>query len=400
VTRPPCPSLEHNDLSSARSIPRVLQRPFAFWPAELLLREAVEGRAARKRFAVVASRSLIGTILSNRGGLFPRAKVQDRVLGAAYGQNLVRAEQVDWRAQRRLISRPISSARAVELMPCAAEACDRLISEWSAAGRHAPDLSHDLRLLGLTAMWESLVSRGPAMAHEERELRAAARRFADLKAHPLVEELAILQTLAQIAHASEFGAGLDPNTTTLFLHAGHDNVVAALRWALWLVADRPDLQDEIAREAAGASGFDDPLPVTEAVILETLRLYPPIPQIVREVETDVEADGRVLEAGFTAILSIYALHRNRLYWDQPDDFFPERFVGDGAAQLQHVLLPYGAGARGCIGASLARLELKLFLGRIVQAFAMERAESEPPQFSTDWVIRMTSKAPVVCTLRN
>lgn len=404
----PTPELR-GEMARARSIARVLKDPFAFWPTSILSREAVEGHTPRGRYAIVASRKLIGTILANRDSDFPRARVQDRVLGAAYGENLIRGDQVDWREQRRLIARPISTARSIALMPKVAQASDALVGEWRAAGQHAPNLAYDLRLLSLDALWRSLFLDQNDNGAANTELARAAAQFASAESHKLTTELAILAPLADIALARRkqlrfgsagIGAPLDRNTMILFLHAGHDNVAAVMRWALWLVAGRPALQDRILAEHRDAGDAPDaPMPVTEAVILETLRLYPPIPQMAREVEVDLEADGRVLKAGFTAIISIYALHRSRLYWERPDEFEPERFLDDEGQARRNVLLPFGSGPRGCIGASLARLELKLFLSQIVGAFSLARDDDAPLHFSTDWVIRPLTRAPIFVTPR-
>lgn len=400
----PTPALGAGPHRPARSIARILQDPFGHWPAEVLMREAVEGATPGGRYAIVASRELIGTILANRDERFPRARVQDRVLGTAYGENLIRGDKVDWREQRRLIARPISTSRAASLMPKAAASCARTIAGWRAQGAHAPDLAHDLRFLSLDALWQSLFS---AYGTADVAIAQATAQFASAPSHKLTEELAFLAPLAEIALAhgagqgfngGETGASVDRNTLILFLHAGHDNIAAAMRWMLWLLASRPDLQDRIRAEAvAVGEAVEQAMPVTEAVILETLRLYPPIPQIARDVTVDIEADGRVIEAGFTAFLSIYALHRSRRYWHRPDEFVPERFL-DGTAggeARRNLLLPFGAGQRGCIGASLARLELKLFLSQIVAAFALQPNGDEPMLYATGWVIRPTTRAPVV-----
>ena len=63
----------------------------------------------------------------------------------------------------------------------------------------------------------------------------------------------------------------------------------------------------------------------ECCIKESLRLYPSVPFIGRTVEARTEIDGYVLNKGETIVVFVYYLHRNPLVWDNPNDFFPERF---------------------------------------------------------------------------
>lgn len=185
------------------------------------------------------------------------------------------------------------------------------------------------------------------------------------------------------------------NSVLLFLNAGHDNVSATLTWALWLLAHDPNLQAAIRNEWASgpvASGADlvEPAayPIAGAIVSETLRLYPPVLHLTRESNVDLEIDGQRLPSGFTAILSLYAMHRNRQWWHEPDLFRPGRFMpGSKQANSQSLWLPFGIGPRGCIGASFARLELVVALGSILSQVELAPNPEQSLTCSADWVLR-------------
>lgn len=359
---------------------RVLRDPEANWPPEILERSVVEAKAAGRRLVLLASPEAINEVLLNQDGAFPRARLHDRMLGASYGDNLVRGDRADWRRQRRQLLQPFNMPGAERPEARIALACERVVEEWTRAGDGVPvDVIRDARRFTLDSLWRSFFCDEAGARSVEPLVEATARIVDDHETAPLTAHLADLGPLAALALERERarleaeGAGetaVDLNTMLLFLHAGHDNVAAALAWMLWLLAENPDWQARVreewrARRTAGE--FDiGAFPVAGAVISETLRLYPPIMHLIREAERDLDVDGDVVAGGFTTVLSLYALHRNRQWWDAPDAFRPERFLG-GATDLRRRLLwaPFGTGPRGCVGSAFARTEMVVALGTIL-----------------------------------
>jgi cytochrome P450 len=390
---------------------KVLRDPVRYWPGAIVERAAVEARAGSTRIALIAEPATITRILLNRGGHFPRARLHDRILGAAYGENLIRGDRLDWRRQRKEIAQPLTTAHSLGMAPLMRLACERIMAEWTAAGPEAPvDILRDARRFALDSLWRCFFAVESEAAEPDPAAEAAALTIDAHRAASLVEHLADLRPLARRA-LGRFQAGRAPdgqadgrdkaadfNTMLLFLHAGHDNVTATLSWALWLLACDPDLQQRVREEARGA-GRDDGAaasPLANAVILETLRLYPPIMHLIRDVKVDLAVDGRTIGAGFTAVLGIYAMHRNHLWWREPDAFRPERFLGKAGEQARRsLLLPFGAGPRGCIGASFALVELALALRLIVARFALAPVPGRALDCRVDWVLRPAGEAPLL-----
>lgn len=167
------------------------------------------------------------------------------------------------------------------------------------------------------------------------------------------------------------------NLVTLFL-AGHETTSHALSWTWWLLATHPEAEARLHRELADVLGdreptMDDPLPWTDAVIQESMRLFPPAYAIPRVARVDTELGGYELPAGSQVVSWVWHCHRGRSFEDA-DAFRPERFLDP--AFPKHAYLPFGSGSRMCIGAGFARMELRLLLASLARRY---RLRSEPGQ---------------------
>ena len=152
-----------------------------------------------------------------------------------------------------------------------------------------------------------------------------------------------------------------------FFMAGHDTTASTLAWAVQLVHRDPAVRDRLRAEVAGTADAAALAgrPYLEAVCLETLRLCPIAPYIGRDLRRPFAVGGYELPAGTSLAISIIGIHRRPELYPDPERFDPERFLGRSYAPSQ--FLPFGGGARRCVGAALAMLELKLVLGVLMQA---------------------------------
>ena len=157
--------------------------------------------------------------------------------------------------------------------------------------------------------------------------------------------------------------------------AGHETTANALTWALTLLSRYPDAHQRLVAEVDDALGGRDPqvsdieaLPWTRAVLSETLRLYPPAWHLERDAVQDDDIAGVKVSAGDTVGISPYLLHRNPEFWCNPDQFDPQRFVGDSEpTRPRYAYLPFGGGRRICVGAGLAQMEATLALVVLAQS---------------------------------
>jgi cytochrome P450 len=170
----------------------------------------------------------------------------------------------------------------------------------------------------------------------------------------------------------------------IFFLAGHQTSASALGWALYLLAMRPDLQDRVAMEAAALEGTKDfgvmgRLKFSRDVFREALRLYPPVPMMVRETACPEEFRGRAVAPGAQVVLSPWHLHRHTRIWERGDEFDPDRWQTEaGRTCGREAFIPFSVGARVCPGAGFAMIEGPLLLAMLVQAFRFEVVPGRVP----------------------
>jgi cytochrome P450 len=188
-----------------------------------------------------------------------------------------------------------------------------------------------------------------------------------------------------------------------FILAGYETTAATLTWALYLTARDGSVQERLRRDdpsdAALADPSSDPPPGdTQRVVMESMRLFPPIPYVVREVDRDVEVDGYGLAAGEQLLVPQIVTHRASEIWDDPMAFDPDRFDGT-VDRPSFSFYPFGGGPRICIGRPLALLEATTVLSRVVEAFELEDATGvEPSDMGLDTAITMFPDRPVRLSL--
>ena len=168
----------------------------------------------------------------------------------------------------------------------------------------------------------------------------------------------------------------------IFFLAGHETSASALAWALYLVATHPDWQTNLAEEAGAFTGaFSDlaALKQTRDVFRETLRLYPPVPMMVRETSKNEQFRGREIKVGAQVVLSPWHLHRHSRMWDAPDAFDPSRWeTENGKKCSRDAYMPFSGGARICPGAGFATIEGVVLLASLLRAYKFTPVEGSPP----------------------
>jgi cytochrome P450 len=154
--------------------------------------------------------------------------------------------------------------------------------------------------------------------------------------------------------------------------AGHDTSTGLLSWAMYLLGAHADQAQRLRDEVDAVLGDAPPtmerlagLKYLDRFIDETLRLYPPAHLGSRIAAQDLTHDGYLIRKGERVTYSIYVTHRMAEYWQNPAEFHPDRFL---EKPVPYSFLPFGGGARNCIGAAFAQIEAKVILARLVQRF--------------------------------
>jgi len=167
---------------------------------------------------------------------------------------------------------------------------------------------------------------------------------------------------------------------TVFL-AGHETTANALSWTWHLLAGCPNAEMKLHKKLNETLAVRPPsltglprLRYTDAVIAESMRLYPPAWAFGREALEDCEIGGYHVPAGTQLIMSQWIAHRDPRYFEAPDKFRPERWENDLSERLpRYAYFPFGGGPRLCIGRSFARMEAVLLLATLARRFRLGSA---------------------------
>ena len=165
--------------------------------------------------------------------------------------------------------------------------------------------------------------------------------------------------------------------------AGHETTANALTFTLYLLGKYPEVQEKVFQEIIEIESSTNDLveqlqkmTYLNAVLNESMRLYPPAWITDRQnVEDDTLGSFYIKKATLIGV-SFYELHRNPKYWENPNEFIPERFLGEQKKQSMQYFYPFGAGPRMCIGAGFAIYEMCLTLSHIVKKYVVKSTQNE------------------------
>ncbi len=171
---------------------------------------------------------------------------------------------------------------------------------------------------------------------------------------------------------------------TLFL-AGHETTANALTWTWYLLSEHPEVEAKLHAEldavlAGRAPTLDDVprLKFTNAVLTESMRLYPPAWILTRETAREYPIDGYVVPPGSTVLVSQWIMHHDPRYFERPDVFDPDRWTPEFRAKLpRFAYFPFGGGPRVCIGEPFAWMEGTLALATLAKDWQARHVAGHP-----------------------
>ncbi len=218
--------------------------------------------------------------------------------------------------------------------------------------------------------WEVPPSVIAANPREERE-RTLLKIIETCVADPSIPEFDPQQALDEIKQ---------------YLWAGTETTAITLAWALYHASKNPEVAQQIREE--GEKVYSDRPPTaadysalayTRAVIQETMRVYPPIWGLMRVASQADTIGGKEIKAGDRIVMFAYGVHHSPKYWDEPEKFRPERWLGDAAKKRKpYTYIPFGGGKRSCIGGAMSQVENTLALSMLLRRFQPEYVGAEPP----------------------
>ncbi|KAJ2950624.1 hypothetical protein O0L34_g8880 [Tuta absoluta] len=181
---------------------------------------------------------------------------------------------------------------------------------------------------------------------------------------------------------------------------GHDTTAAGSSFFLSMMGVHQDIQDKVIEELDQIFGdsdrpatFQDTLEMKylERCLMETLRMYPPVPVIARHLNQDVKmpSNGKVVPAGATVVVATVKLHRRPDIYPNPNKFDPDNFLPERSANRHYyAFVPFSAGPRSCVGRKYAMLKLKIILSTILRNFRVySDLKEEEFQLQADIILK-------------
>jgi cytochrome P450 len=153
--------------------------------------------------------------------------------------------------------------------------------------------------------------------------------------------------------------------------AGHETTATALSWTIERVTRDPRILERLYSERG-----EDRVAYIDAVAKEALRMRPVVGGVGRLLHAPMEIAGYELPAGTVVAPSIILVHTRPDIYPRPQEFRPERFLGDDTPST-YEWIPFGGGVRRCIGASFALFEMRAVLGALVESVRLAPSEGSP-----------------------
>jgi cytochrome P450 len=177
--------------------------------------------------------------------------------------------------------------------------------------------------------------------------------------------------------------------------AGHETTAAVLNSVWYLLSQHPEVEAKLHAEVDATELADlrlatvESLHYTHQVILEALRLFPPVWVLTRRCKHADRLAGFQAPAGTDVFMSPYVVQRDPRHWSEPDEFRPDRF-GGGAESAAHrfAFIPFSAGPRHCVGETFATYEMAIHIHQAARQFRLRCAQSGPPAMEARINLRM------------
>ena len=429
VTRPlvpPSPPRAPDDMTAFGRLRAMRRSPISTWGQRAYEDDIVRGRFFSRSSFILNTPDAIRHVLVDNYENYTRTPAGIRVLRPMLGQGVLIAEGRAWKHQRRTLAPAFTPRAVTSLVPHMVAVTDETIAKLRTVGSAPIDLREAMQRMTLEIAGRTMFSFG--MDRHGPVLRDFVMEYGERLAHPHFLDMLlplgwpspqdfsrarfrkrwtqfVSQLMAERRAAGKnegapprdlfdlMGAARDPETGEAFsdeqlgdevatmILAGHETTATALFWALYLLALDPATQDAVAAEVASTNvdgGLEiERLKFTRAVVDETMRLYPPAFLIARAATAPDTIAGMAVKKNDIILIAPWLLHRHEKLWHDPSAFVPARFMPPAPPPDRFAYLPFGVGARVCIGAHFALVEATLALAKLIGAFRVELLDKEP-----------------------
>ncbi len=348
---------------------------------------------------------LIRMVLVDQTDKLARADVVGRSLGKFLGNGLLIASGEAHHAQRRTMQPMFTPSYIAGYAQIMGNCADELTAGWG--NGESRDVAQEMADLSMNIIYQTLFGSQPGELHDSvrsgigtlqaysGEMLKRTPQISEAECQTAVEQLdGAVQTLidqhrreqlpddflsrlmtAPTADGHPFSATQVRDEAVTLMVAGQETTAVALAWTLYLLALHPEIQERVRQEAQKSESLAlSDYPLTENVLKESLRLYPPAWLIGRTPLAPFEINGYLIQPGDTIAVSPYVLHHSSEAFPEPERFWPERF---DVEPPRYTYLPFGAGAYVCIGQPFAMQEMLIVIRSILRNWRVEWPETDP-----------------------
>ena len=427
---PPKPPSRPEKVSLLRYLRLFRQDILSAQPAKLYRAWMAEFRTPFFRSYLINDPTLIKRVLNERPDDFPKSDRIGAGLRPLLGESVFLTNGAVWKRQRRIIDPSFEGGRLRDTFPAMWAAGEASVARLTAFADGSPrEIEAETSHAAADVIFRTLFSipiedetatrvfdefrnyqrsqpilnlaafvKGPKwmprfFRSQTKQTAKAIRglitdlttaRLAQIKSGAAPDDLATkIMTTADPESGETFSVDEMVDQVAIFFLAGHETSASALAWTLYLMALYPEWQEKVAAEADGLTqdfGAVSKLRVARDVFRESLRLYPPVPMMVRETTVAETFRKREVPIGAQVVLSPWHLHRHERLWDNPDGFDPTRWATPvGKTSAREAYMPFSAGPRVCTGAGFAMIEGVLLLALLVRAFRFEIVADQTPE---------------------
>ncbi|NNE53280.1 MAG: cytochrome P450 [Sulfitobacter sp.] len=429
MSLPPKPPSRPDRVSLWRYARLFRQDILSAQPERLYCAWMAEFRTPFFRSYLMNQPDLVKTVLRDRPDDFPKSDRIGEGLRPLLGNSVFLTNGETWKRQRRIIDPAFEGGRLRETFPAMWEAAEAAAVRLAGQAGETVEIEAETSHAAADVIFRTLFSI-PIDHHLAQQVfeefrhyqrsqpilnlgaflplprwmprffrkdtrRSAARirklitemteaRMAQIEAGDAPDDLATkIMTTTDPETGGTFDTAEMVDQVAIFFLAGHETSASALAWALYLMATHPDWQDRLAEEAQALEHCDfavmSRLRFSRDVFREALRLYPPVPMMVRETTGPERFRDRPVRKGAQLVLSPWHLHRHTRLWDNPDGFDPGRWQTENGQKCQReAFIPFSAGPRVCTGAGFAMVEGPLILSRLLRDFRVSAVPERVP----------------------
>lgn len=424
---PPAPVVHPKELSTLRLALTAVRNSLEIWPESAFDLTFSRNKVLGVENVLISDPAGIRHVMAENAMNYVRPTIMPRLLRPLVGHGLFLAEGTEWRRQRRQLSSVFTPSSVSSLLPHFLAAANDLMDDIK--GDQPVDLEDAYQGVALNAVLRALFSlpdrkdrdrvgnvvrqyiTGPGrpqvldgLARTETAFSFAlgGRRAFQKRWTALVDSIVAdrrrvapgdvprdLLDLLFAARDPETGGSLSPaeirDQAATMIFAGYETTARLLFWASYLLTLD---QREQSRVHAEVSAFPpnrirdlkdlENWPRLRMTLLETLRLYPPVPMLIREPLEDDVILGEPVRRGVQVYIAPWVLHRHRKYWKEPTAFMPDRFANQASPWTSGGgYMPFGAGPRICIGAMFAMAEAQIILATLLHSHRLSMDDPRP-----------------------